>query len=400
MKDYPVLKLRKGREISLIYRHPWIFSGALEKTEQKPVHGALVHLLGADDSVMATGTWSAHSSIAVRAFEFGDSVIDKEWFERKIEEAVHRRELLGYGPGTATTGYRVIFGESDGLPGLVVDRYDDVFVMQISTKGMDNLRSVAVEALTDIFKPRAIVERSDVKVRSEERLPMVAQQLVGEPPGLIAFQEKGMHFLAAPTEGQKTGFYLDQKDLRSIITRYARGRKVLNLFSNSGASGIAAMKGGALSVHNVDCQAEALELCGAHAAMNDIDGQHFTTEKADIFSYFDYSRLGTYDMVILDPPALIKSKKDREDGLRSYHFLNRAAMRLLRKGGILVTSSCSHFLKEDDFAVVLRRASVQAEAGLHILDVVRQSPDHPQSIYFPEALYLKSFVCLLSPLRH
>lgn len=400
MKDYPVLRLRKGREISLVYRHPWIFSGALEKTEHKPPHGALVHLHGADGSVMATGTWSAYSSIAVRIFEFRDSVIDLEWFKRMFEEAYYRRYILGYGPGTATTGYRVVFGESDGLPGLVVDRYNDIFVMQLSTKGMDNLRSVAVEALTDIFSPRAIIERSDLKVRREERMPMLTQQLLGEPPGLVAFQEKGMHFLAAPAEGQKTGFYLDQKDLRQTITRYARGRRVLNLFSNSGASGIAAMKGGALSVHNVDCQKEALDLCETHAAMNGIDGQHFTTEKADIFSYFDYSKLGTYDMVILDPPALIKAKKDLEDGLRSYHFLNRAAMRLLNKGGILVTSSCSHFLKEDEFALVLRRASVQAESTLQILDMVRQSPDHPQSVYFPEALYLKSFVCLLLPLRH
>lgn len=400
MKDYPVLRLRKGREISLVYRHPWIFSGALEKTEHKPPHGALVHLHGADGSVMATGTWSAYSSIAVRIFEFRDSVIDLEWFKRMFEEADYRRVILGYGPGTATTGYRVVFGESDGLPGLVVDRYSDIFVMQLSTKGMDNLRSVAVEALTDIFSPRAIIERSDLKVRREERMPMLTQQLLGEPPGLVAFQEKGMHFLAAPAEGQKTGFYLDQKDLRQTITRYARGRRVLNLFSNSGASGIAAMKGGALSVHNVDCQKEVLDLCEAHAAMNGIDGQHFTTEKADIFSYFDYSRLGTYDMVILDPPALIKTKKDLEDGLRAYHFLNRAAIRLLNEGGILVTSSCSHFLKEDEFALVLRRASVQAESTLQILDMVRQSSDHPQSVYFPEALYLKSFVCLLLPLRH
>jgi len=400
VKEYPVLQLRKGREISLIYRHPWIFSGALEKTEYKPPHGSLVHLAGAGDSVLATGTWSAHSSIAVRIFEFADTAIDIKWCIRKLREAEKRRELLGYGPGTSTTGYRVVFGESDGLPGLVVDRYGDVLVVQISTKGMDNLRPLLVEALTDVFQPSAIVERSDMKVRQEERLPQVAQMLLGEPPGLVDFLENGMHFLADPIDGQKTGFYLDQKDLRTVIRRYAKGRRVLNLFSNSGASGIEAMRGCALSVHNVDSQTEALALCNTHAAMNGVDEQLFTTEKADIFSYFDYSRPGTYDMVILDPPALMKSKKDREDGLRSYHFLNRAAMRLLKEGALLVTSSCSHFLKEDEFAVVLRRASVQAEASLHILDVVRQSPDHPQSVYFPEASYLKSFVCLLSPLVH
>lgn len=400
MADYPVLRLRKGREVSVVYRHPWVFSGAIEKADVKPPHGALVRLLHNDGTFAAIGTWSAHSSIAVRIMDFADTVIGREWLIDRIRGADLKRRLMGYGPGTLTTGYRAVFGESDCLPGLVVDRYEDVLVMQISTKGMDALRPLVVEALKEVFRPLAVVERSDMRVRSEERLPLTVQILEGGEPGMVHFRENGLDFLACPTTGQKTGFYLDQKDLRAVIARHARGRKVLNLFSNSGASGIAAMMGSAESVHNVDCQADALELCNEHACMNGIDSRLFTTEKADIFSYFDYSRLGRYDMVILDPPALIKSMKDREEGLRSYHFLNRAAMRLLNDGAVLVSSSCSHFMKEDDLAVVLRRASVQAEGRLHVLDVVRQSPDHPVSVYFPEAAYLKSFVCLFSTAGH
>jgi 23S rRNA (cytosine1962-C5)-methyltransferase len=265
--------------------------------------------------------------------------------------------------------------------------------MQISTAGMDKLRNLAVDALQKVFKPGCLIERSDIASRQDEGLPERVETIHGSESGRIEFLEHGTRFLAEPTGGQKTGFYLDQKDLRREIRRLATGRRVLNLFSYTGSNGVAALQGGAVSVHHVDSSESALALCQTHAELNGLDGSKITIECADVFQYFNAAPASKYDMVILDPPALIKSQKDTESGRKAYHFLNRAAMRSLAEGGILVTSSCSSFFTEDDLAFTLRRASVQSGMSLSLLKMVRQSPDHPISIYFPEAAYLKSFLC-------
>ncbi len=388
------LVLKAGKEANVGFRHPWIFSGALEDLEAE--HGSIVRVADKNGKILATGTFSARSSIAVRCFEFGEAEINGAWLEKHIREAHERRILMGYGPKTETTGYRVLFGEADGVPGLVVDRFADAVVFQISTAGMDALREDVIAALKKILRPSCLIERSDMPVRAEEGLEDVVKIHEGAADDLVTFEERGLRFLADPIKGQKTGFFLDQKDARSALGRFAEGCEVLNLFSYSGAAGIAMMKGGAKSVHNVDASEDALTLCRKQAELNELSEKKFTTEQTDIFQWLGAGYDTQYDAVVMDPPALIKSMKDAEEGRKAYHFLNRAAMRLVKDGGIFATSSCSHFLTEDDLAYTLRRASVQAGIRLDLLQAIRQSNDHPQSIYFPESLYLKTLIFRVS----
>lgn len=392
---YPIVTLKPGKEATVQFRHPWIFSGALGD-KKEAVHGGLVQVATANGMILGVGTYNSHSTIAVRMVAYDDDVeITQAWFVQQFRTADAVRAILGYGPGTQTTGYRVVFGETDGLPGLVVDRYEDVLVLQISTAGMDALRSMIVAALEEVFQPASIIENSDIAVRREEGLEPVVAVQHGPAIEEVEFREHGRRCIAQTMHGQKTGFFLDQKDLREEIKKLASGHEVLNLFSYSGVAGVAAMQGGAKSVHHIDSSDEVLALCLRHAQLNDLAANSFTTENADAFGWLGVQREPSYDMVIMDPPALIKTQKDVEEGKKAYHFLNRAALRLVRDGGIFVTSSCSHFMPEEDMAFMLRRASVQNGVELRVLGIVRQSADHPPSVYFPGSSYLKSFVCMV-----
>lgn len=339
--------------------------------------------------------------------------------------------MLGYGfsANTKTTAYRLIFGESDNIPGLVVDRYEDTFVIQISTLGTDLLRDLIIKALIKVFKPKCIVERSDMPSRKEEGVePLIkiqygklgtdaktltaakissksksrsnienqSQSKIPTNPPLIEFTENGYKFCADVLRGQKTGFFLDQKDLRKAIAPLSKDKKVLNLFSYSGSFGVIALKNKAKHVTNVDVSEEALALCERNAKLNKIPKTKYSTEKADVFQWLSTRKDPEFDMVIIDPPALIKSNKDKDEGIKAYHFLNRASLRLVKDNGIFVTSSCSHYLTDDDFSLILKKAGIQAGVTLSILAKITQSPDHPISLYFPESEYLKSYICLVS----
>jgi len=394
---YPILRVRRDRAGSLAFRHPWVFSGALEAPPDRALHGRLVHVAGPDDAILGTGTYSASSSIAVRLFAFGEATIDRGWLTTRLAEADAPRRLIGFGPHTDTTGYRVVFGESDGLPGLVVDRYAEALVFQLSTAGIDALRDEIVAALLDVFDSRVIVERSDLAVRREERLDEVVAVRHGDAPERVEFLERGVRFLADPLRGQKTGFFLDQRDLRALVQGLSgrpgmQGGNVLNLFSYSGATGVCALLGGAARVHNVDGSEAALSYAREHAALHALPDERFSAERADVFQWLGTHMEPAYDAVLVDPPALIKSQRDVEQGRRAYHFLNRSALRLVKDGGLLFTSSCSHYFTDDDLAFELRRAGATLGLTLHTIATARQGADHPTSIYFPEAAYLKSLV--------
>jgi len=393
---YPVVRLKAGKEANAVFRHPWIFSGALEQIPADFPNGSIVSISDNRGRIIGTGTFSAQSMIAIRVFEFGPALIDNDWIRRKISSADKLRLIHGYGHLKQTTGYRVVFGEADGFPGLVVDRYGDVFVIQLSTVGLEPLRDIIVESIVDIFKPRTIIERSDLPVRKEEGLEEVAAVRYGQDTGPTEFLENGLKFVADTMYGQKTGFYLDQKDLRREIMQYAHCRKVLNLFSYTCSAGVAALKGGARSALNIDSSEAALLLAAKLTEINEIPANNFMTECADVFGWLSKRDEPDYDMVILDPPALIKSQEDFEAGRKAYHFVNRAAMRLVNDDGLLITSSCSAFFTEEDMAFTLRRASVQTGLHIDLLKIVRQSPDHPISVYFPESAYLKTFICRIA----
>jgi len=392
--EYPILNLKRGKEISLKYRHPWVFSGALDSSVEGLENGSLVHVADSEGHIIGTGTFSPESMIAVRVFEFGDATIDRSWLSDKIKQAYSYRGLLGY--GADTTGYRLCFSESDSLPGLVIDKYEDVLVLQISTMGMELLKPIIVDVLIKIFSPSAIIEKSDLPVRSEEGLPQNSGILWGELKKPVIFKENGHKFFADPMEGQKTGFFMDQKDLRSAIQNWSKGKTVLNLFSYTGASAVYALSGGAKSVNNIDSSELALEGCKKNAELNKLKKTSIKTEKADIFAWITRPiHKPEYDMVILDPPAIIKTRSDIENGKKAYHFLNRAAMRLVNDQGIFVTSSCSHYLSADEFRIMLHRAAVQNNMTLRVIGEYGQSSDHPVALNFPESKYLKSFLCLV-----
>src|SRR3989338_1210049 len=249
---YPIITIKKGKEANVIHRHPWIFSGALVERPKNLENGSLVHVADEDGKIIGTGTYSSHSSIAVRVFAFGEEELTHDWFVQKIREAHDRRLLLGYGPKTETTGYRVVFGEADGIPGFVLDRYDDVFTFQMSTAGLDKMFEMILSAIREVFPDATtIIERSDIPVRKEEGIEERVRVHFGEEPGLVAFKENGWKGMADVMQGQKTGFFLDQKDARRAIADLADGRSVLNIFSYSGMAGVAAMKGGAASLRPV-----------------------------------------------------------------------------------------------------------------------------------------------------
>jgi len=390
-----LLTLKPDKEHLLESRHPWIYSGALAKIPVSINHGSVVKLANSKGQIVATGTFSNSSNIAVRVFVFGDAIIDSDWFWQKIESCDKRKALMGYGPESDTTGYRVVFGEADGIPGLVVDRYEDVIVTQMATAGIDRMRDTINQCLIDMFDAFAVVDRSDIGVRKEEKLEKRSGTQHGDfkAAEYVEFLEDGIKLAAHPTAGQKTGFYLDQRNVRSTINKLADDKSVLNLFSYTGANSVMALLGGARNVVNIDSSAWALEQCQVMAKLNGIGADKFTVLEADVFQWLDSHPKEKFDMVIMDPPAIIKSRGDIEQGRKAYHFINRAAMRLIRKGGLFVTSSCSQFLSADDFATTLRRASVQNGLTLDVLNFIPQASDHPISVYFPESNYLKTFVC-------
>ena len=397
--NYKTVELKKGKEGSAIFGHPWIFSGAIESLPIQIKHGEIVHIADSQKNIIGTGTYSAYSGIAVRIFDFAKTEINERRLKEKLELAILKRTLMGYAKDKNTTGYRIIFGEIDGLPGLILDKYENTVVIQISTAGMENLKEPLINAIKAVLKPKLIIERSDLSIRSEERLPETKEILFGKTKdGLIPFKENGIDFFADTLEGQKTGFFLDQKDLRTKIGSLAKNRTVADIFSYTGGAGIYALRNGAKQVTFMDSSERALEIAKKHVQKNfanktTLKNCNFIEE--DAFTYTGSIKNLQFDMVLLDPPALIKSQRDAENGKKAYHFLNRAALRMIQDNGIFCSSSCSHFLSEEDFTFLLRRAAKQAGVTLHTLYSVHQSPDHPTSINFPESKYLKGFIFLV-----
>ena len=387
------LRLKKNEDRRIRAGHSWIFSNEIHDSLQGLEPGHLVRLVSWGGRFLGIGHLSPNSLIAVRLLSRRHVEIDDLFYRQRLVAAGERRQWLY--PGSVT--YRLAFGEADLLPGLIVDRYDRHLVVQTLTQGMARIEELIVELLREIFKPAAIVLRNDSPARSLEGLPLERRVVYGELSEAPVIELHGLRFQVAPLEGQKTGFYLDQRENRSLLEGLVQGSRVLDAYCYEGAWGLYAARFGAREVVGVDVSGTALERARLNADMNGLGAQCRFVE-ANAFDFLTTSQ-ARFDAVVLDPPAFIKAKAKIEEGERGYLELNRLAMRLISPGGLLVTCSCSHHLTRERFQIILGHAARLAKRRLRLLEVRGQSRDHPVLVSMPETSYLKCFVLEVLPLE-
>jgi 23S rRNA (cytosine1962-C5)-methyltransferase len=393
--DRPIVQLKPGREKSVRNRHPWVFSGAIARVLGSPPPGAIVDVQTAGGDWLARGYYNPRSQITVRLLTWEPSEeIDAAFWRGRLVAAFALRGVLALGEGT--TAYRLVFAESDGLPGLVVDHYGEWLVLQSLTLGIEPWKPMLTELLMELLQPRGVYERSDVDVRAQEGLPPTTGSLAGEaPPGEIIILENKLRFQVDVLRGHKTGFYLDQRDNRRKVAAYCARREVLNAFSYTGAFAVYAASQGAARITNLDSSADALRAAEANLRLNGLAREGDEYVEGDAFQvlrrFRDQAR--QFDLIILDPPKFAFSRAQVKAATRGYKDINMLGMRLLRPGGILCTFSCSGLVSEDLFQKVLFGASVDAGREVRLIERLSQVGDHPVLLTFPEAAYLKGFIC-------
>ncbi len=393
--------LKPGREKPVRNRHPWIFSGAVRRTEGTIQDGDLVRVTDSRGQYLATGYINRRSQIVVRLLTWDpDERIDEDFWRRRLQRAIAGR--TGVAGDLETTAYRLVHAEADGLPGLVVDRYGDWLVVQCLTLGMSRRRDEVVALLADpssfsglgLPAPAGIYARDDAGVRQKEGLSVETGPLWGtEPPDLVEIVEHGRRFVVDLRRGHKTGFYLDQRENRLRAAAYCTDADVLNAFAYTGGFGVYAGRAGARSVVNVEASPGALSLAEENVALNDCAPQDMVV--GDVFQvlrdFRDEERM--FDVAILDPPKFATSQAGVMDASRGYKDVNLLAMQLLRPGGFLVTFSCSGLVSADLFQKIVYGASLDAGRDVQILERLAQGPDHPVLLTFPESAYLKGLIC-------
>ena len=392
---YPTASLKPHREESFLKGHLWIFSGALQQPPHWIEPGGLVDVKSATGQFVARGYYNPHTDIAIRILTHDiEEAIDGEFLQRRIRSALELRQVFD---PIQTNAYRLVHSEGDGLPGLVVDRFADILVAQIHTAGMERLLPLLIDALMSETRTRGLLLRNDSQSRRRESLeveePTVA---AGEVPAQVAVRENGVQFLVDPWRGQKTGFFLDQRDKREAMRKYVRGKRVLNCFSYTGGFSVyAALTSDETHVTSVDASASAIELARQHFSLNDLDLDKHEFLIADVFEYLEHAlREGEqFDVVILDPPAFAKTQGARTQAVKAYRRLNLLGMHVLRPGGILLTCSCSGVVGLDDFLGVLAQVTQRLHRPVQLLEVYTHSVDHPISLAMPETTYLKAVFC-------
>jgi 23S rRNA (cytosine1962-C5)-methyltransferase len=383
--------IKAGREKSLLRRHPWIFSGAIKSTGGAD-SGDIVAVTGEDGKFLATALYSATSQIAARALSFNEKeIINENFFCARIAAAIARRTSLA----TVTNGVRLVHGESDGLPGLVADQYDDVVVMQLTTAGIEPHRDAIASHLQALTGATTIYERSDADVRKLEGLEERNGLALGAPlSGALAIRENDITIAVDVAHGHKTGFYLDQRDNRALTQSLARDADVLNCFCYTATMSVAAMKGGAKSVASIDSSGPAMAEGARIAAMNGCDAARMEWIEADVFAHLrkmrDQGR--SFDLIILDPPKLAPTVHHVEKAARAYKDINLLGFKLLRPGGKLMTYSCSGGVSIDLFQKIVAGAALDANVEAVVLKRLSAGIDHPVSIHFPEGEYLKGLL--------
>jgi len=381
--------LQPGRERPVRAGHPWIFSRAIASGLEGAEPGEPVEVRSAGGAFVAAGYGNPRTAIAIRVLTLEEEAVDARLVRRRVDEALAlRRATL---PATLTA-YRVLNGEGDRLPGIVADRYGDFVVCQLLTAGAARLAPAVVEALQDTLAPAGIYERSEGGVRAEEGIPGARGVLAGaEPPPRIAIDEAGARFLVDVVHGQKTGFFLDQREGRARVRALAAGRRVLNTFAYTGGFAIAAGLGGATKVVSVESSRPALELADAAWIENGLDPAAAEFVQADVFEYLHGTR-ERFDLVVLDPPPFVRRRRDVDAGLRGYRDVNLQAFRHLAPGGWLFTSSCSQHLSRAAFREVVAAAAADAGRQPIVVAELGHAPDHPVAAAHPEGEYLKSLV--------
>lgn len=372
-----------------------MFSGAISGIEGDPEPGAIVRVLDHEDQFLAWAYFNRRSQIQARVLDWDDSaVIDDEWWRRRIGEAIERRRDL---PGLEGVDvYRLVYAEADSLPGLIVDRYAEFLVVQALTAGIERVKALIVDALDEIVQPAGIFERSSQDVRKLEGLGGSAGVLAGKtPPDRIEVHEAGHRYLVDVKGGQKTGFYIDQRENRRIVAEYTRGREVLDLFSYTGGFSVSAAGKGAARVTLVESSLSALEIAELNLQANGIDTEGVDLIQGNVFevarAFRDEGRL--FDAVVADPPKFAQSRGHLENAERAYKDVNLLGIRLLRPGGILATFSCSGAVETDRFSRIISWAALDAGRSVQILHRLTQGPDHPIAPAFPESEYLKGLIC-------
>jgi 23S rRNA (cytosine1962-C5)-methyltransferase len=382
--------LKKGRDRPVRNGHPWIFSGAIEEIEGDPDFGGVADVFDSEKQWIARGLFSPRSQIRVRLLVWQKEEIDGDFFCRRLSQALAIRAKLLSG---VTNAYRAVNGEGDFLPGLIVDRYNEFFVCQFLTAGMDRFRRLIVDTLSGLVKAKGIFEKSEGRVRNEEGMDPSVGVLSGEPPPeWIGIEENGLKFVTDLRRGQKTGFFLDQRDNRVFLSTIAQGQKVLDGFSYSGAFSVYALSGGASEVVSLDSSRPALELAERNIALNGFAASRSELIKGDAFTYLKECETA-FDVIVLDPPSLAPKRGDVDGATGGYKFLNLHALRRLRPGGFLLTFSCSQHLSIDLFQKVVFGAAVDAGRKVTVHKRFGQPIDHPVSLHHPEGEYLKG-LCL------
>lgn len=386
--------LKKDREKSVERRHPWVFSGAIGEIKGVPASGDAVQVRSSAGKVLGYGHYSAASQIAVRLWSFDKSIcLDVALLRERMARAhAYRQALIDH---NTTNCYRLINSEADGLPGLIVDRYNDFLVCQFLSAGVEKWQSEIVEELGKLGTVKGIYNRSDADVRAKEGLESAAGVLFGEtPPDLVEVMENGSRFYIDVKQGHKTGFYLDQRDNRQILGEYASNREILNCFSYTGGFGVYGLKSGAGKVTNIDASAPALELLRKNMALNGFAESRYDAVCGDVFGLLrQYRDRGNqFDLIVLDPPKFVESKNALMSGARGYKDINLLALKLLKPQGLLFTFSCSGHVDAQLFQKIVADAAVDAQRDIKILRRLEQSRCHATLLSFPEGDYLKGLV--------
>lgn len=387
--------LKHGREKALLRRHPWVFSGAVQSVEGNPDPGETIAIHDTHGQFLAWGAYSPSSQIRARVWcwEQGESV-DADFFQRRLQAAISlRRDWID---PAVTTAYRLVHAESDGLPGLVVDRYNDALVVQILAAGAERWREQIVSILGELLRPACIYERSDVAVRELEGLSPRTGLLFGSLPDQpMVITENGLRFEVDLAGGQKTGFYLDQRDNRQFCRQIAGGRSVLNGFAFTGGFTAYALAGGAASVLSIDSSEDALQLAKENVRHNGLAADHCDWIVGDMFEALRTlrDRGQQFDLVILDPPKFAPTAAQAKQAARGYKDINLLGLKLLNPGGVLMTFSCSGGVDMNFFQKIVADAALDAGVNARLLYRLGQAPDHPTHLAFPEGTYLKGLVC-------